>query len=177
VRRETARIAPEWTQDNMHDPGTAVLELLAYVLDDLRYRTIDMPGRALARRVAERADSLAGESGTGDCPPGLQRVNCFAGSLLTAEDLSAEQNYFRQRLQRRNRELHGAGVVSGLQVSIERDGRKTQLAIAPGLAFDALGRELEVTAPARLPLPAQGKPLLVLLHYAAAVPARCRDRP
>jgi hypothetical protein len=186
LAREMSRVEPDWTALNPHDPGITVLELLTYALTDLQYRTntIDTQGRMLARRVAQLAQSMAGESsgasvnGAGDCPPGLQRVNYFAGIQLGADDLTAEQDYFRDKFHRRNR-AHGTGVVTGLNVMLKRTGSKTQVVIAPGLAFNARGEEIEVSAPTPLPLPAQGKALLVLLHYAEQpchpVPALATD--
>jgi hypothetical protein len=179
VARELKRVAPDWTALNLHDPGITVLEALAYALTDLQYRThtIDTHGRMLARRVAQLAHWLADESGVagedgevsvtgaGDCTPGLQRVNYFTGQLLSADDLTTEQDYVRNKFHRRNR-AHGTGVVTGLEVTLKRTGSKTQVVIAPGLAFNARGEEIEVSAPTPLPLPAQGKALLVLLHYA-----------
>ena len=182
--RDMARVTPEWTAHNPHDPGITVLELLAYALADLQYRKhpIGTQGRELARQVAQIAHALAAETGdanTGDCPPGLQRVNYFAGSLLSADDFTAEQDYFRNKTHRRNRALHGAGVVTGLHVTLKRTGSKAQIVIAPGLAFNARGEEIEVSTPTALPLPAQGKSLLVLLHYAEKpcrpVPAPATD--
>jgi hypothetical protein len=176
MAREVARVAPDWTTYNTHDPGITVLELLSYALTELQYRsnTLDANGRALARRVAQLADSLVGLSGTDDCPPGPQRVNYFAGQLLSVADFVAEQDYIRHKTHRRNRVLHGAGVVTGLHVTLERTGSKAHVVIAPGLAFNARGEEIEVSAPTALALPAQGKVLLVLLHY---VEQPCRPVP
>jgi hypothetical protein len=175
LAREVTRVAG-WTNHNAHDPGAVVLELLAYALTELTYRTdtLDVNGRALARRVAQLADSLAGLTATGDCPPGLQRVNYFTGGLLGAADLTAEQDYIRAKLHRRNRVLHGAGVVTGLHVSLERSGSNARVVIAPGLAFSPRGEEVEVSVPASIPLPARGTSLLVLLHYAEQL---CRPVP
>ena len=131
-----------------------------------RTDTIDANGRALARHVAQLADSLAGATGTDYCPPGLQRVNYFYGKLLSVDDFTTEQDYFLKKIHRRNRVLHGAGVVTGLSVKLERTGSSAQVVIAPGLAFAPCGKEIEVCARTSLPLPAQGKALLVLLHYA-----------
>jgi hypothetical protein len=47
----------------------------------------------------------------------LERVHYFPRQLLTAEDMVADQDYFRQKLRRHNRYLHGWGVVCGLEVS------------------------------------------------------------
>jgi hypothetical protein len=168
MAREMTRVVPDWTTHNTHDPGITVLELLAYALTDLQYRSsaINANGRALARHVAQLADSLVGLTGTDDCPPGPQRVNYFTGQLLSVADFTAEQDYIRHKTQRRNRVLYGAGVVTGLNVTLERTGSNAQVVIAPGLALNARGDEIEVTVPTTLPLPAQGKVLLVLLHYA-----------
>jgi len=181
VAREMTRVAPDWTTHNTHDPGITVLEVLSYALTELQYRsnTIDANGRALARHVAQLADSLAGLTGTDDCPPGLQRVNFFAGQLLSVADFTAEQDYIRHKAHRRNRMLYGAGVVAGLHVTLERTGSNAKAVIATGLAFNARGEEIEVSVPTSLPLPAQGKALLVLLHYAEQkchpVPALAAD--
>lgn len=175
LARDAARVA-DWTTHNTHDPGITVLELFAYLLTDLQYRkhSLDANGRMLARRAAQLAHWLAegsGEdgdvsvTGVGDCPPGLQRVNYFTGHLLSVDDFAAEQDYVRSKIHRRNR-AHGTGIVAGLEVTLKRTGSKTQVVIAPGLAFNSRGEEIEVIAPTLLPLPAQGKALLVLLHYA-----------
>lgn len=168
LHREVARVAPEWTDFNVHDPGITTLELLTYALDDLHARknSLDERAHVLARQVAEAARLLLANREAGEPSAALQRVNYFHGQLLTTEDFTAEQDYVRGRLARRNRWLHGAGIAAGLGVSIERNGAGAQAVIAPGMAFDALGREIEVVAPERLPLPAQGKALLVLLRYA-----------
>jgi len=63
---------------------------------------------------------------------GLQRVRYFAGQLLTADDFATEQAYWIERQRRRNRRLHGWGVVEGLGVSI--DGPK--VFVEPGMAID-----------------------------------------
>jgi hypothetical protein len=155
--REMAHVTPDWTANHTHDPGITVLEMLAFALTDLQHHRhkLDPHGRMLARQVARLA-------------------HLFTSQLLGVDDLTAEQDYFRNKIHRRNRLLHGAGVVSGLQVMLERTLGKTQVVIAPGLAFNARGEEIEVCAPATLPLPAQGNSLLVLLHYAEQL---CRPVP
>jgi len=47
----------------------------------------------------------------------LERPRFFTGKLLTTEDLALEQQYFREKLRRHNRSLHGFGIVSGLKVT------------------------------------------------------------
>jgi len=168
LRSEIPRLAPDWTEHNTHDPGITVLELLSFVLSELQYR-IELPDprrRSLALQIAQLAQSLAGAANADDCPPGLQRVNYSTGGLLGVDEFTAEQDYFRLKARRHNRLLHGAGVVAGLQVTVERTADAAQVVIAPGLALNSRGEEIEVGAPTALALPAQTDTLFVLLHYA-----------
>lgn len=172
-----ARVVPEWTDLNTHDPGVTVLEVLAYALSDLQYRRspLDDRARLLARRVAERAGALAASSpGDGDCAAGLQRVNFTQGMVLGVGDFRTEQDYARTRLNRRNRLLHGMGIVDGFEVTVQRDTSGSRVAIAPGLAFDPAGNEICLDRPMMYALPAQGGFLLVLLTYAEEL---CRSAP
>jgi hypothetical protein len=72
----------------------------------------------------------------------LKRPRYTTGQLLTAADFTLEQEYFRKKLKRHNRSLHGFGIVSGLKVSTESG----QIVVAPGLALDCEGNELVVGA-------------------------------
>jgi hypothetical protein len=158
---------PDWTQSNDSDPGITLLELFAFLTENLLYRENQIPPRgvALARRLADAALALTGVGAPqGVCLP--QRVNYFAGQLLTAEDFLQEQTYFRGRFRRRNRQFHGAGIVSGLQVSVGKDNQGPSVTVHPGFALDSRGEELELCAPYLLPLPARGKSLLVQLLFA-----------
>ena len=93
----------------------------------------------------------------------LRRPSYFAGQLLTAEDLSLEQEYIREKQKRHNRTLHGFGIVSGLRVSIAAGN----VVIAPGLALDCEGNELVVNSEqAKLPINAAGAQEYVNLRYA-----------
>jgi hypothetical protein len=80
----------------------------------------------------------------------LERVHYFTGQVLSADDFRAEQNYFLTRLRRRNRHLHGWGVVTGLAVSIDESGGLT---IDPGLAIDCAGNEIVVPSQQELSIP------------------------
>lgn len=79
----------------------------------------------------------------------LKRNRFFSGKLLTADDLELEQEYFREKLKRHNRFLHGFGVVFGLEVS--RGG--SAAVISPGLAIDCQGNEIVVPDPLELSFP------------------------
>jgi len=49
-------------------------------------------------------------------------VNYFPRQLLTADDMTADQQYFLNKLRRHNRYLHGWGVVCGLEIFGGPDG-------------------------------------------------------
>ena len=45
----------------------------------------------------------------------ITRVRYFAGQVLGVAELETEQRYLIERLRRRNRRLHGWGIVGGLR--------------------------------------------------------------
>lgn len=47
-----------------------------------------------------------------------QRPRYYARQVVTADDLNLEQQYFREKLRRHNRLLHGFGVVCGAEVVV-----------------------------------------------------------
>lgn len=75
------------------------------------------------------------------------RLRYHYGMLLGAEDFSVEQ---REKVLRRRLHqaiLHGAGTVWGLRVVLgdeDEDKKRRQLVVRPGLAVDALGRDIYV---------------------------------
>jgi hypothetical protein len=93
----------------------------------------------------------------------LRRLNYTSGQLLTAESLQTEQDYFRSRQQRHNRWLHGAGVVTGLAVTVDRTGR--QVIVQPGYALDCAGNELLVESPCAFELAFEDDLLFLALLY------------
>jgi hypothetical protein len=74
-----------------------------------------------------------------------------AGSRLTAEACTLEQNFRLQKLRRHNRDLHGWGVLCGLWVVPAKDARNPwEIQICPGYAVGPHGDEIEVIQPARI---------------------------
>jgi len=72
--------------------------------------------------------------------PSLRRPRFFSGKLVTPENLELQQQYFREKLKRHNRSLHGFGIVSGLKVTVNSG----QIVVEPGLALDCEGNELAI---------------------------------
>lgn len=83
---------------------------------------------------------------------GPDRVYYATGVLLGAEDFQAEQDYHRGRLARALAYAIGYGTLTGLKVVHEpaqaadttHPARSERLLVAPGLAIDRLGRQIEV---------------------------------
>jgi hypothetical protein len=166
LRARVAAHAPEWADHGESNPDVALLELFAFVTESLLYRQNLIPdrGRASAARLAKLAQALAGAAAAGT----PERPRYFVGQVLGADDFSLEQEYFRHRIRRLNRELIGAGVVRGLGVSVQPDGAGTgqQVVVAPGFAVDPRGEEIEVRGPATASLPPIGQLLYVTLSHA-----------
>jgi hypothetical protein len=113
------------------------------------------------------------------CPPddvgALERVHYFEGMLLGVNDFEQEQTYFRSKLRRHNRLLHGWGVVTGLEVTPVGSGN-AQVSVAPGYALDPCGNEVIVEAPATVDVPSEGGVLLAVRFEECVVSdGRVRD--
>mgnify|MGYP001182372220 CR=1 FL=1 len=92
----------------------------------------------------------------------LKRPNYFNERLLSAADLRAEQDYFRNKIARHNCLLHGSGVVSGLQIQ----AKPAVLQVSPGLAFDCVGNEIVLDSEQIVPLPrGRASPQFLVVHY------------
>jgi hypothetical protein len=166
VRREVRAHFPDWTDANDDDPGITLLNLFAWLTEQLLYQQSGTgPQRiAAARRLAAAASAWAKAPCDADSDA-LLRVNYFEGKLLSADDLRDEQTYFRQRLRRLNQRLYGYGVVSGLTVSINGKGDAARIDIAPGVAIDPTGEEIVVSRPVTLPLPTAQQELYVQIRW------------
>ncbi|MFL5496205.1 MAG: hypothetical protein ACJ8DC_17605 [Gemmatimonadales bacterium] len=80
-------------------------------------------------------------------PMAPDRLFYATGTLLAAEDFTAEQLYHRFRLARALTYLHGTGTIAGLRVRWEpgQPGKSDRLLVEPGLAIDRFGRLIEVS--------------------------------
>ncbi|HVG04797.1 MAG TPA: hypothetical protein VM937_07620 [Burkholderiaceae bacterium] len=96
--QQLVKHAPDWTEQNTHDPGVALLELLAWLAESLVYRTGRLPERGLlhAGHLAAAALTLVAKC---DQPQGsvLKKVRFFEGRLLNEDDLRTEQDFLRPR--------------------------------------------------------------------------------
>lgn len=67
-------------------------------------------------------------------------LNVHFGMMLGVDELRTEQGFHIGRSRRHQRLLHGIGVVAGYPLVF--DGETFDLQVGPGLAIDALGRDL-----------------------------------
>lgn len=94
----------------------------------------------------------------GVCDRQLERVRYFSRQLLTADDMTVEQEHFRQKLRRHNRYLHGFGVVCGLSVEAAADATHPwQVRVCSGYALAPQGDEILVPEPVLFDLATGGQ--------------------
>jgi len=84
------------------------------------------------------------------CADGLlERPRYFPRQLITPADMTLEQNYFRDKMRRHNRLLHGWGVVCGARVCLvpsadESDAEPWKVAVHPGYILGPFGDEIVI---------------------------------
>ena len=78
------------------------------------------------------------------CGEALERTRYFPRQLLTADDMRLEQEYFREKLRRHNRYLHGWGVVCGCEVRPLPGSGTSMVRVCPGYAVSPQGDEILV---------------------------------
>ncbi len=142
---DVRRHAPEWTGANDADPGITILSLFDFLTEELLYRApASRDAQALIHRLIANLTVLSGPTAQAN---GLTRVRYFDGQLLSADDLRAEQDYFRQKSRLQNRWLHGTGVVTGLTVTLDpvtAEEAEPVVHVGPGCAIAPDGELLRV---------------------------------
>ena len=160
VRRVLRDVHPDWTDWNRADPGVALIELFAWLAENLVYRADASAERRAAAWRALTALTAQLTEAAPTCGP-VKRPVFFTGRLLDAATFEAEQKYVLDKHRRQLRELHGPGIVHGLGVSIEGGAGAERLHVEPGYAIDGYGNDVIVCARTRVPLPALGAPLFL----------------
>jgi hypothetical protein len=84
--------------------------------------------------------------------PSLERPEYFDGQRLMAADLVVAQDFDQELRWLHNRTLHAWGIALGLAVDGKRGDRS--VTVQPGYALDSAGRELILTHPLTLAVPA-----------------------
>jgi hypothetical protein len=88
---------------------------------------------------------------TSQCDQGVaERPRYYARQLITSDDLTLEQEYFRSKLRAHNRLLHGWGVVCGAEVCpnpVSKAGggyRPWEVVVEPGYILGPYGDEIVI---------------------------------
>jgi hypothetical protein len=68
-------------------------------------------------------------------------------------------------MRQHNRNFHGSGIVSGLEVSIT-EGPAKSIIVAPGTALDPLGNEIDLFSAVRCPFPIKCEMAYLVLYWA-----------
>jgi len=101
--------SPEWTDRNASDPGVTLLELFAFLTEDLRYaaNTMGERGRAAALELAGAARTLAA-AGAGDCGRGPSVSTTSPVSCWGRGSHGRTGSTCARKTRRHNRHLHGS---------------------------------------------------------------------
>ncbi|MEP6729367.1 MAG: hypothetical protein ABJE10_01955 [bacterium] len=73
---------------------------------------------------------------------GLERTRFFPRQIVTPDDLTQDQIYFREKSKRHNRMLHGWGVVCG--ACVRRGATDCEVIIEPGYVLGPFGDEIVI---------------------------------
>ncbi len=73
----------------------------------------------------------------------FERTRYFSRQLITADDLTQDQDYYREKRRMHNRLLHGWGIVCGLEVKTNT-APSLIITICPGYALSPQGDEIYV---------------------------------
>lgn len=79
---------------------------------------------------------------TGRRQAGLERTRFFERQLVTPDDLTQDQVYFREKHRRHNRMLHGWGVVCG--ACVRRGTGTCEVVVEPGYILGPWGDEIVI---------------------------------
>ena len=74
----------------------------------------------------------------------LERLRYFNRQLLNADDMRTEQEYFREKMRRHNRYLHGWGVVCGCTVEPVKDAKRWTVQVCPGYVVGPQGDDIQI---------------------------------
>jgi hypothetical protein len=86
------------------------------------------------------------------CGEQLERLRYFPRQLLTADDMRVEQEYFREKMRRHNRYLHGWGVVCGCAVEPVPGAKVWTVRVCPGYVVGPQGDEILINDCVDVPL-------------------------
>jgi len=156
---------PTWTDVNESDPGVIFAELLAWLAEQPSYRVGALPEQVRERARRALASLSAPELACAQEDTPLRRPDFFAGMLLDAATLRAEQQYHREKLRRHNLVVHGFGIVEGLGVSVDASSDARRIIVSAGHAIDRCGEMVALPRSVELAAPKNGGEAFVVLRF------------
>ncbi|XXT18838.1 hypothetical protein WME94_52285 [Sorangium sp. So ce429] len=81
-------------------------------------------------------------SPNGTKPSTVERPRYYPRQLITADDLTLEQDYVRDKLRRHNRMLHGWGVVAGAKLAVPNKPKPWMILVKSGYILGPYGDEI-----------------------------------
>jgi hypothetical protein len=167
-----AAVAPEWTDRIDNDPGITLVELFRFLAESVLAR----PGVSPEARTRLHNVATLLQGPTASICAELRapsRVGYFVGQVLSPADFEQEQDYTRTKHRRHNLLLHGTGVVSGLDVTLEPQQNGEPLAVvSPGVAIGPDGEELVICGRLTRKMPLGPASCYVTLHLAEHASAK-----
>ena len=128
--------------------------------------TIQWPPKMSDYRITVRPNGLGISAAEGvERPSQTKRLRYFDGQMLTSKDFEDEQQYHLDLRRRHNRNLHGYGIVTGLDVTISQCESSPSVVVSPGYALDPHGREILLTGNLALPIGCGQPPLYVTIAH------------
>ena len=102
LKAAVQRYRPDWTDAGAHDPGVTLVEVFAFLGEELLFRANQIPERVRARLVAlgSRLERQWAHPAPALPGTGFKRVRYFDGQFLSVDDLTTEQGYFREKIGR-----------------------------------------------------------------------------
>jgi hypothetical protein len=128
--------------------------------------TIEWPPKISDYRITVHPNGLGISAAEGvDRPSGTKRLKYFDGQMLRSQDFEDEQQYHRDLRRRHNRNLHGYGIVKGLDVTISQSGSSPSVVVSPGYALDRHGEEILLIEDVVLPIGCRHSSLYVTVAH------------
>jgi hypothetical protein len=160
IQKAVNQISPIDKQVGGTGPGIALLELIAWITDELSRRVEHLENEAYLSAAHLTASALAILTNKPAQGSVIRRVRFYPGQLLSEEDLKAEVDYSRELT--RATSAGSYDVVSGLNISVQDKNGSPAIHVSPGYAVDKHGSIIFLKKCISLLLPMEAKRLSVI---------------
>jgi hypothetical protein len=106
---------------------------------------------------------------------GLRRIEPYPGMMIDAQIWRDAHEYHRELLRLHHLNLHGWGLVRGLEITV--DGDQNTLRIEPGIAIDPVGNFVTVADPQGYPIMSRQRGVVYLVLQLRDIPLDAAPAP